>query len=111
MFSDIWYIISNFLDEKDISNLIKIKIISNEYICKICSLEKEIVIDDYIYCKYNFFDNQLGIERKIKKRCGLYINNICSICGHVRNKKIKARKINQFSYELWKAKYSVNNYV
>lgn len=99
MLPELWSNISKYLNEKDIQKLIKMKILSNEYICKICSFEREIVIEDKIYYKYSFFDTQIGLERTIKKNCGLYINNICSNCGHIKNKKIKAQKIKGFYYE------------
>ena len=101
MISDIWNNISNFLDILDILNLIKIKILSKKYICQMCSVGKEIIIDDYIYSQHIFFDTQLGIERIIKRRCGIYIRNICSICGHIKCKKIKAQKLNNFCDEIW----------
>ena len=87
MISDIWNIISKFLEIKDISTLLKMKIISNQYICKICSFKMEIIMDDYIYYKYTFFDRQFGIEKTVKRKCGLYINNICNICCHNKHKK------------------------
>jgi hypothetical protein len=109
MLPELWINISKYLNEKDIQKLIKMKILSNEYICKICSFEREIVIEDKIYYKYSFFDTQIGLERTIKKICGLYINNICSNCGHIKNKKIKAQKIKGFYDERlikqWKERY------
>ena len=101
MLHDLWSNITKYLNEKDITKLIKIKILSNEYICKICSLEKGIIIDEYIYSKYSFFDTQIGIERTIQRKCGLYINNICNNCGHIRSKKIKAKKIREIIDERW----------
>ena len=67
MLPELWSNISKYLNEKDIQKLIKMKILSNEYICKICSFEREIVIEDKIYYKYSFFDTQIGLERTIKK--------------------------------------------
>tara|TARA_B100000886_G_scaffold335132_1_gene291720 strand:+ start:428 stop:829 length:402 start_codon:yes stop_codon:yes gene_type:complete len=109
MLSDLWNNIIKYLTREELEILILQKIVSKKYICKICSLNRKLVIDTKIYFREEIYKHDLCSYVKKINECGLYINNKCSKCCHkMTNKQIQATRINFKDYK--KVHYDHQNY-
>ena len=103
MLKELWINIIKYLTREELEILILLKIVSKNYICKICQLNRKLVLQNKIYCKEVVYIPNFCNFKDIKHTCGLYINNICTKCCHVNKSKIKATNNKLKNYK--KSKY------
>ena len=99
MLSELWNNIIKYLTKEELEILILLKIVSKNYICKICSLNRKLVLDTKIYLREIVYKHDLCSYVNKINECGLYINNKCSKCCHKMTKKqTKAARIKLKEY-------------
>ena len=92
MLYELWCNIIKFLEYEDLEKLIILGIVSKQHICKMCMFDKKLIINDKIQIVENIFHPYLSIFSDKIYNCGLYINNICTKCCHMKSIKVKASK-------------------
>ncbi len=99
MLSELWNNVIKYLTRKELEILILLKIVSKNYICKICSLNRKLFIDTNIYFNEVIYKHDLCSFVNKTNECGLYINGKCCKCCHKMTKKeIQASKIKLKDY-------------